>query len=74
MFRFRIRDVRLPRWLVFLVAVTAVAALLPLLGMAFPQLEALRGFLSTWVFLLFAWMLVGLFHLLKFIAAILERP
>jgi hypothetical protein len=65
--------VRPPRWLVVLIAATAIAVLLPLLGLAFPQLDTLRGFLYTWVFLLLAWILVGLYHLLKFISAMLER-
>ena len=57
----------IPRWLWCLAVVTIAAALVPLIGIVFPALEVLRGFMLTWVFVWFAWILVGFYHTLKFL-------
>lgn len=62
-----ISGMRVPRWLVYLVLVTLVVVLVPLIGMVFPALEVLRGFMLTWIFVWFAWVLVGFYHALKFL-------
>jgi hypothetical protein len=56
-----------------LLGVTSAAVLLPFLGMAVPQFEVLRGFLFTWMPLVAVWIFVGLFHLIKYLAAMLDR-
>lgn len=73
MFRVSIRPLRLPRWLIWLAAITAISVLLPLLGITAPQLEALRGFMYAWILLQIVWMFVGFYHLLKFVSAMLNR-
>ena len=51
----------------YLVLITLVAVMVPLIGMVFPALEVLRGFMLTWIIVWFAWVLVGFYHTLKFL-------